>query len=166
MSDPVPTPIPAPAAAPTIVTPSGVIAAPAAPVAKPSLIGGIVTGIKNDLERTDAFLKKIPLVSYVRRYWLILVLLAGAGYLALDDKLFALIGTAIYAPALVLIAALTGLLIRHIVNADTADQCIHSGEYDTTWKTVLTAKERLGITVLIGIVYFLGACLIVAAVAK
>ncbi|BCU77879.1 hypothetical protein [Luteolibacter sp. LG18] len=107
----------------------------------------------------------LPLFNYLRRYWLLIAVFSGFAIMALNDRVFALVGTFAYAPALVTLAALCALLLRNVFNAETSDADVDNGLYTDAWKA-LSPIERVRLTFWQWIAYFLGACLIVAAIAK
>jgi len=109
---------------------------------------------------------KLPrILSYLHRYWLLILVFFAFAALALNDHVFALVGTFAYAPALVTLAALCALLLRNVFNHETSDADVDSGLYTDAWKA-LSPLERVRLIHWQWIAYFLGACLVVAAIAK
>lgn len=105
------------------------------------------------------------LIGFFHRYWLLLLVFTGFALLALNDRVFQLVGTFAYAPALVTLAALCALLLRNIFNHETTDADADSGLFVDQWRA-LSPQQRFTFTFWQWIAYFLGACLIVAAIAK
>lgn len=63
----------------------------------------------------------LPVVAYVRRNVLLLTLLVGAVFLALDDRAFKVLGGLIYSPALVFATIALSALILHIFHRKSFD---------------------------------------------
>jgi len=104
-------------------------------------------------------------IGFLCRYWLLLLLCVAFLLITTSDKLFILLGTAIYAPFGVTLAALCGLLLRNVFNHETTDADADSGLYVDQWRA-LSPQQRFTFTFWQWIAYFLGACLIVAALLK
>ena len=62
-----------------------------------------------------------PLVGYVRRNWVLLLITAAFAWLAIDDLVFAIVGWMVYPPVLCFEAILLATLFRHIFNRRTTD---------------------------------------------
>ncbi|MGC4013419.1 MAG: hypothetical protein QM755_02715 [Luteolibacter sp.] len=99
------------------------------------------------------------------RHWLLIGLFIAFALIALNDRVFAAVGTFAYAPALVTLGALCALLLRNVFNADTTDADSDSGYTRDTYKT-LTPRERLLISKVEFWIYLLAAAHIIAAIAK
>jgi hypothetical protein len=68
----------------------------------------------------NAFLT-LPIVAVLRRNVLLLLLLVGAVFLALDDRVFKILGGLIYAPALFLGTFFLVAVARHVFHRKTMD---------------------------------------------
>lgn len=109
---------------------------------------------------------KIPNpINFVKRYWVLLVLWLAASVVAKFNIAFLYLGLIIYIPFLTLSAFLVGLLIRNVFNSETSDHDSDSGQFTREWKA-LPPEKRVTLSVYQLLVYFMGACLIAAAVAS
>ena len=107
-----------------------------------------------------------PIVSFVARYWLLLLVFAGFFAATLNDWLFQHCGAILYAPALASVALLIVALLRNIFYSKTLDEDVRTERFHGWWETAITPAEKvrwiLGMTGLL----FLGVCIIMAALAK
>lgn len=103
-------------------------------------------------------------MNFIKRYYKLLAVAALFIVLSRFDAVFSLIGTFLYLPALVAAAAATGLLLRNLFNDKTSDAHVDSGEYVKVWNE-LEPKERFKYTYWQWITYFIGACIVAAAIA-
>jgi len=110
--------------------------------------------------------RNIPILSFLGRYWMLLVLFAGFLWLTLNETAFQKVGAILYAPALATAAFLIMVFLRHIFFSKSLDEDVRTGKFNDWWDNALTPSEKvrwiLGVTV--GL--FLGVCWIVAALAK
>jgi hypothetical protein len=104
------------------------------------------------------------ILSYLSRYWELLLLLAVAAVAALSNTLFQILGTIVYVPVLVLAAAASALLVRHLVFRNTLDDFAHNYFIDT-WRP-LDNKLKLIITLAVLSVIYLGACIIASGLIR
>lgn len=104
-------------------------------------------------------------LSFLRRYWPILVGLGVFLLLTRSDVLFGTFGAMIYGPALTWLAGLSTLVFIHFKFPNTLDADNHDGTFVNAWKA-LTGKERIdrGLAVFLGL--FIGACMIFSALIK
>lgn len=108
---------------------------------------------------------QLPIVSYFKRYWLLLILFGLFLAVSLNDLLFKVAGTLIYGPTLILGAMIVALLIRNIFNADTTDADADSGYTAREWKNQ-SAEFRLRWAKIEILVYFLGGCIVLSALIR
>lgn len=103
-------------------------------------------------------------MTFIKRYYKLLIVAALFIFLTRFNEVFNLIGTFMYLPALVAAAAATALFLRNIFNDQTTDDHVDSGEYVKVWNE-LEPKERFKYTYWQWITYFIGACIVAAAIA-
>ncbi len=109
-------------------------------------------------------MKNIPFISYIRRYWILLIVFAVA-LVAAMSHLFDIIGTLVYLPVLAVGAVLVSLLIRHLFFSQTLDADVHSGDFVKWWQTMEPCSRVVLNLAAMGIL-FLGVCYIAAALIK
>lgn len=105
---------------------------------------------------------KIPLFAFVRRYWILLVVLAVMIWAYSSGVLAVTMRGALLIPIFTLMAGVSGLLLRHTFNRRTTDRYVADrdglaadwGSMAPWMRVVITKVEYLG--------YFLGGCLIAA----
>jgi hypothetical protein len=119
----------------------------------------------NFLLKTFRTFRHLAVVSFLGRYWLLLLILAILAALLITNVLWTVTGAMLWVPALTFGAMATALLLRNIFNKSTSDEDADSGRFDQEWDK-LDAKTRVVLTVIQILVYFLGAAIIAAAVAK
>jgi len=104
----------------------------------------------------------IPILSFLKRYWLLLVMLALALVLCLTDLPFKLAGMFVFLPARGLGAIIVALLIRHLFFRQTLELDVDNGDFVTWWKA-LAPRDRVFANLAIMAVLFLGLCHIAAS---
>lgn len=109
-------------------------------------------------------LLKLPVISAIARYWVLFTVLALLAVLLITNVLFAVVGAMLWIPALVLGCMGSALLLRNVFNAETTDKDVDSGKFEAEWGS-LDSKTRITLTVVQILVYFLGACIVAAAIA-
>ena len=110
-------------------------------------------------------MKNIPFLTYLLRYWLLLVALIAALLLSLNEAAFQHAGALVYLPVLALGAAVAATLVTHLWFRQTIDADTHDGTFLAQWQA-LDARTRVILTVAFRAAVFLGCCLIAAALAK
>lgn len=73
-------------------------------------------------------MKKLFLIDFVRRFWIIIVLWVACCVAVNFNITFMMLGTALYAPYLFLSGGLSMLLFRNVYNTDTTDPYSDSGK--------------------------------------
>jgi hypothetical protein len=111
-------------------------------------------------------MQNIHILSFIRRYWFLLLTQVAASLLLLNDAIFQTLGTLLYPPAMVLMAINCTLLIRHLFYRRSMDSCVAVGNFVRDWHAELTRRERVFANLAVTSIFFLGVCIIVAAVAK
>jgi len=110
-------------------------------------------------------MSRVMTLSFIKRYYKLLLLAAVFLIATRLDEVFNAVGALMYLPALVTGAAATVLFLRNVFNAQTTDDHVDSGEFVETWKS-LAPRERFNYTFWQWIAYFLGACIVAAALAN
>ena len=107
-------------------------------------------------------ISKLPIISYVRRYWYVVVLLYIAYLGARSNSLFAVLDVFAYLPLAFAAWVALPLLWRNIFNAGSTDKYIDSGDYTRDFaslppelKVELTVRQMNG--------YLIGSAIIVHA---
>lgn len=108
--------------------------------------------------------RNTALIAFFGRYWWLFVIFAAAVLIIFSNVLFDALGLLIYLPAFTTGAAITALLIRNVINRDTTDADADSGYTTRAWRK-LPSRDRVIWSKIEILVYFLGACLIAAALA-
>jgi hypothetical protein len=118
---------------------------------------------------------KLPILSYVVRYWYVLVAVVLTFILAKWDAAFALLDVFVYVPVCCAIAVAFVLLWRNIFNRGTTDDyvCQKTNRNDgTEVKQIIldfegmTPTHRIWFTMIQSGFYLLGASIITAAIAS
>lgn len=107
----------------------------------------------------------IPVITYLQRYWLILVASAVFIALCLNDWAFQHFGALIYIPAVALVSISTLLLVVHLLFRETIDKYIHDGDFLKEFYAI-EPRLRVILTLAILAVFFLGGCIVAAGVGK
>lgn len=107
----------------------------------------------------------IPIITYVQRYWMLILAAAALVSLCLNDKVFALLGALVYIPAVASVATLVFLLIIHLFFRETIDKDWHNGTYVAEWRS-LEPKTRITLTVALVVGLFLSVAIIAASTGK
>ena len=109
-------------------------------------------------------MKNIPFISYIRRYWIPLIVFVVVLRAAMS-RLFDIIGTLVYLPVLAVGAILVALLIRHLFFSQTLDADVHSGDFVKWWQD-LEPRARVVLNLAAMAILFLGICHIAAGLIK
>jgi hypothetical protein len=110
-------------------------------------------------------MKNIPFITYLQRYWLLLVLVVVTVAACLNDWLFQKLGALLYIPAAAAVTVATVLLIVHLFFRETIDTDIHTGVFIADWRS-LNSLERARITAVYVVGLTLAIALVAAAVGK
>jgi hypothetical protein len=106
-------------------------------------------------------MKNLPILTFLARHWLLLVLLAVTVYACLDEQLFQKIGALLYVPAQSAVAIVVSLLIVHLLFRGTVDRDIHDDTFLANWR-LLDQRTRTILTVAILVAVFHSVALIAA----
>lgn len=109
-------------------------------------------------------MKNNPL-SFLRRYWAILLLFIASLTVSTTDLAFGVVGTLVYLPVLAFGSVITALGIRHLFFKQTLDEDAHSGYFVTVWRG-LTPLQRVYLNLGTMVALFWGVCWIAAALIK
>lgn len=107
-------------------------------------------------------LKSLPVVGYIKRYWILLAVIAILVWAYASGALALTMRGALLIPIFTLTAGASGLLLRNTFNRSTTDKYVDDKEWIKRDWDSLTAKERLFLTKLEYGIYFLGGCIIAA----
>lgn len=107
-------------------------------------------------------ISKLPVVSYVRRYWWVLALLYLAYLAARSDDLFKILDIFVYLPLAFVAWVTLPLLWRNLFNARTTDKFVDSGNYAKSFNDA-TSEKKVELTVQQMNGYLIGSAIIVHA---
>ena len=110
-------------------------------------------------------LLKIPVVSFLIRYWKLLIAAALLVWFTRNGSAFESFGAMIYGPGQTFLALLVAMLSRHLFFAQSADTDAADGTFVKLWRA-LPDNQRVLYNVVILCVFFLGACIVFASVSK
>lgn len=102
-----------------------------------------------------------PVISFLRRYWWVVLVLLAAVWLAFSPGAFRLLDLFVYLPASFGIAVGLPLLWRNLFHRKTSDNDVDSGYYAREWNN-LDPKTRVTLTTVQWVAYVLAAAIIVA----
>ncbi len=108
----------------------------------------------------------IPILSFLGRYWLLIVLFIAFLCLTLNETAFQRVGAILYAPALASAALLVVVFLRHIFFGKSLDEDVRTGKFNDWWDNVLSPAEKVRWILGVTLGLFLGVSLIVSALAK
>ncbi len=100
----------------------------------------------------------VPILSFLARYWLCLVILVISVWAAQNKELFAAAWMFIYMPGLVVGALLMTALVRHLFYRRTLDEDVRTGDFVKWWDEELSRKEKVRWILGMTIALFLGIC--------
>lgn len=107
-------------------------------------------------------MKKIPIITYLKRYWPLLLVLAVLIYAYTSGAIGVAMKGLLLIPIFTLTAAASGLLLRNVYNRKTTDRYVDDKELITKDWDSLTSWQRILITKAEALAYFLGGSLIAA----
>jgi len=107
-------------------------------------------------------LSKLPVISYARRYWWVILILYIAYVAARSNSLFAVLDVFVYLPLAFAAWVALPLLWRNIFNRHTTDAYIDNKGYTNDFNA-LDAKTKVEIVVKQMNGYLIGAAIIVHA---
>jgi len=103
---------------------------------------------------------KIPIISYVKRYWPLLLVLAALIFAYTSGTLAVAMKGLLLIPIFTLTAAASGLLLRNVYNRATTDRYVDDKEWITRDWDSLTPWQRILLTKVEALTYFTGGALI------
>jgi hypothetical protein len=106
-------------------------------------------------------MNNIPVVSFARRYWWVILVIFACVWLVFSPGAFRLLDLFVYLPAAFGISYGLPLLWRNIFHPSTTDDDVDSGYYKRGYKT-LPERERVWIVTLQWIGYVIAASIITA----
>ena len=109
-------------------------------------------------------ISKLPGISYLRRYWWVILAIL-LGYL-LADYGWEILDIFAYLPLVFALWVSGPLLFRNIFNRKTTDKYIDDKQYHEDFWGALLPSERVWFTMIQSGIYLLGSALIVHAVAS
>ena len=109
---------------------------------------------------------KLPIITYIKRYWPLLLVLAVLIYAYTSGALGLAMKGLLLIPIFTLTAAASGLLLRNVYNRSTTDKYVDSKEdgvkqITKDWDS-LTPFQKIVLTKIEALVYFVGGALIAA----
>ena len=110
--------------------------------------------------------RNIPVLSFLGRYWLLLLLFVAFLLLTLNERLFQAVGAVLYAPVLATVAMLAAAFLRHIFWRKTLDEDVRTERFHEWWDQYLAPAEKARWILVVTLGLFLGICQIIAALAK
>ena len=138
-----------------------------------ALLSSVEAGLKTNLPGLTAYVEKeeskavtfveslltLPVIGYIRRNWILLVIVAVLGWLALNEVVWAAAGWFVYPPVLCFGAGALAVLFRNVFNSKTTDAYAdnrqpEAGNYTSDFNG-LPAIHKVWITVIQTLVYVL-----------
>lgn len=107
-------------------------------------------------------LLKLPIISYIKRYWILLAATALLIWAYTSGTLALTMRGALLIPIFTLVAAASGLLLRNVFNRRTTDKYVENESWITRDWADLTPFQRILLTKIEYAIYFLGGCVIAA----
>ena len=105
---------------------------------------------------------KMPIISYIKRYWILLAAIALLIWAYTSGTLALTMRGALLIPIFTLIAAASALLLRNVYNRKTTDKYADDKEWITRDWDSLTPFQRIAITKAEFLIYFFGGSIIAA----
>ena len=105
---------------------------------------------------------KLPIINYVKRYWILLLVITVLIWAYTSGALALTMRGALLIPIFTLIAGASGLLLRNVYNRKTTDRYADDEDKIKTDWDELTPLQRILITKAEFLVYFAGGCVIAA----
>lgn len=109
--------------------------------------------------------KPIPILSFIRRYWLIILFAHLFMALCLNNTIFTYVGAPLYILPVSTIALMLALFLRHIFYQQTLDADAADDTFVREWRALSSEKRQI-LTCIYTCVFFLGVCLIAASIGK
>jgi len=107
-------------------------------------------------------LKALPVLGYIKRYWILLAVIAILVWAYASGALALTMRGALLIPIFTLLAGASGLLLRNTFNRSTTDKYVDNKELIKRDWDSLTPLQRIVLTKAEYAVYFLGGCVIAA----
>lgn len=107
-------------------------------------------------------MKNIPILSYIKRYWFMLAILAVLIYAYKSGSIALAMRGALLVPIFILISAASVLLLRNVLNRKTTDPYVDDKLWLKRDWADLTPFQRVLLTKVEAAAYFLGASIIAA----
>lgn len=108
-------------------------------------------------------MKNIPILSYIKRYWFMLVILAVLIYAYKSGSIALALRGALLVPIFIMICAASVLLLRNVLNRKTTDPYVDDKDWLKRDWADLTPFQRVMLTKAEAAAYFIGASLIAAS---
>ena len=105
---------------------------------------------------------KSPIINYVKRYWILLAVIAILIWAYTSGALALTMRGALLIPIFTLIAGASGLLLRNVYNRKTTDRYADDKDWITKDWDSLTPFQRIVITKGEFLIYFFGGAIIAA----
>ena len=105
---------------------------------------------------------KIPIISYIKRYWPLLLVLGVLIFAYTSGALAVAMKGLLLIPIFTLTACASGFLLRNVYNRSTTDRYVDDKEWITKDWDSLTPWQRILITKIEALSYFVGGTLIAA----
>ena len=105
---------------------------------------------------------KLPIINYIKRYWILLLVITVLIWAYTSDALALTMRGALLIPIFTLIAGASGLLLRNVYNRKTTDKYVDDKDLIKNDWNSLTPFQRIVITKVEFLAYFAGGCLIAA----
>lgn len=105
---------------------------------------------------------KLPIINYIKRYWILLLVITVLIWAYTSGALALTMRGALLIPIFTLIAGASGLLLRNVYNRKTTDKYVDDKDLIKNDWNSLTPFQRIVITKVEFLAYFVGGCLIAA----
>ena len=108
----------------------------------------------------------VPILSFLRNQWPLLLITVAFYALTLNDTLFAKIGAIMYIPVVVGLAGLCTQFGIHIFFRESLEDDIDKGEWLANWDKFKDSPYYIPTTLAVFVGIFHGICIIAASLAK
>jgi len=105
---------------------------------------------------------KLPIIGYIKRYWILLLVIAVLIWAYTSGALALTMRGALLIPIFTLIAGASALLLRNVYNRKTTDKYADDKDWITKDWDSLTPFQRIVITKAEFLIYFFGGAIIAA----